>query len=150
LLQTDIPVIVVRCVQFQTLKYSKQLNLTNFQLAKGQQYWGFNKSNAVDCRDQLWRLPLWKIQMRLRLSTQVLDGQVGSSSSSCGRRETLQRNTLIAATSCPRYGGRLLDRKGIACSWANRFIRSSLVSLPNVYSNAKPEIEANAKMLDQV
>jgi len=81
---------------------------------------------------------------------QVLDEQVGSSGSSCGRQEILQKYTLMTATSWPSHDRKLLDLKGIACSWANHFICWSLVLFPNIDSNAQPVIEAKAQMLEQV
>jgi len=61
------------------------------------------------CWEQLWRSPLWKIQVRLRLSTQVLNQRAGSNSGSCGRRGTSLRYTWMTATSSPSHNGRLLD-----------------------------------------
>jgi len=94
--------------------------------------------NAVECRERLWRSPLWKIQVRLRQPNQVLDEQAQCSCDCCGKRGTTLRYTSISATGSPSYDGWSLYQWGLAHSCGNRLMHRDLVSIPHYHQLQVP------------
>ena len=102
------------------------------------------------CWERLWRSPLWKIQVRLRLSTQALDERAGSSGGSCGRRGTSLRYTWMTAAGSPSHDGRLWTCGVWLVTGRTAWSAGPWFPFPIIFPNPKSEIEANAQMLEQV
>jgi len=85
-------------ILLQILNYSEKPHSTISQLAmRPSSHLHYELGKAVDCWEWLWRSPIWKIQVRLRLSTQS-PGRVSREQ----RRYLGQDSVLESMNDCNR------------------------------------------------
>jgi len=93
--------------------------------------WGYRLVEEVSWFMTFRGVANWKAEVKLRLSTQGLDVQAGSNSSSWGRK--VSPECWITATGSPSHHRRLLHCWGLAYTWVDCLIWNVQVSIPQYH-----------------